>query len=376
MNFNLGELEELFKDILEIIDYVEGSKLKDRRTTLYLANKENITYCVTNASIAHLLGINTTYLVSTNLFNSKDSFGILKEMCENPYRIHKLRTDGHLTFENFMSEHIKEKIAYFKENIKINMYETEFICAYNKTKSYYTSSKNENCDYIMVKQYEDGKVGVIYIIRNGLLCVPMSNRIFNNMNEAQEELKELLVGQEITLLTGNTAYNVETDFKKTYYLPLNYKAEKINELKKYKNLFDCHIDVVGDYEYTLDRLASSRETYYETNNVVEEIVNSIINGKIIDRNLYLDSTLLSVIDACNDHICKSNSANIEGEKTYTSVIAELAEVRQTLLKLETENKALNEQVTDLSTSNEELIKTNAQYQERENAIIKILKPEN
>ena len=115
MDYKLGELESLFEEVKNIIDYVEGSKQNDRRITLYLANGENITYCVTNNSIAHLLGINTTYLVSTGLFTSKDSFGILKEMCENPYRIHKQKTEGFLKYDSFISPYIKEKIESFKK---------------------------------------------------------------------------------------------------------------------------------------------------------------------------------------------------------------------------------------------------------------------
>ena len=105
----------------------------------------------------------------------------------------------------------------------------------------------------------------------------MSNRIFKNLEEAQEELKELLVGQEITMIIGNNTYNILTDQNKNFSLPLNSKAEKITKLQNYKKLFNCSLDVTHDYQYTLGKVTSNRTTFQETDNIIELIVNSIAN---------------------------------------------------------------------------------------------------
>ena len=90
MNFNLSELENLFEEMNEIINYFEMSQYQNRRYRIFLGNGDRINYSIPNDSIAHLLGVNTNYLISTGRFNSTNSFDLLKEMVVNPYRINKL----------------------------------------------------------------------------------------------------------------------------------------------------------------------------------------------------------------------------------------------------------------------------------------------
>ena len=100
MKFNLGELESLFEKIKDIIDYVESAKLKDRRMNLFLGNGDKILFSIPNNTVAHLLGIDTNYLISTGLYNNQNSFELLKEMCENPYKIHKANVDGIINYDH------------------------------------------------------------------------------------------------------------------------------------------------------------------------------------------------------------------------------------------------------------------------------------
>lgn len=376
MNYSLSELETLFEKINNIISYVEGSNLQDRRTTLFLSNGSSITYSVPNTSVPHLLGIDTNYLISTGYFRATNAFDVLKELVESPYKIFKLKTEGHIDYKRLFSEYIEEKINSFKENIKINLYDTEFICEYNKERSFYTSEINENCDYIIVKKYENDSIGIIYLAKNNWKCIPMSNRIFKNLDEAQPFLAELLKGQEICFLNGDTSYNTYSDYKKSYYLPLNAKTEKLNELKKYANMFNCSLNITDDYEHILDKLTSNRQTFQENDSIIKTIVTSIVNGQLIDRNLYIDSKLLSIIDACNDIICKYNISSDDGENTYTTVITKLKEAEQTILTLEEKNNALEAEVSELTETNNTLQTEVSESREKEKQILKILKPEN
>jgi len=373
MTYSLSELESLFEEIQNIIDYIEGTKQSDRRNTLYLANGESITYGVPNNSIAHLLGIKTEYLQSTGLFKSKDSFGILKEMCENPYRIHQQKMGGHLTYDSFISRYVKDKIKWFKENIKINLYETQFVCCYDNNKAFYSSDKHEKCDYIIVKQYEDGTIGVIYLVKNNSLCVPMSNRIFNSLEDSKEELKELLAGQDITLIIGNTTYNRLTDYNRKFNLPLNSKYEKITELQKYKKLLNCSTDILSDYKYTLDKVTSNRSTFQENDNVIEVIVSAIVNGNLIDGSIYNDSKLLDIINVWNDHIFNEQTSNNDGEKTYTTMITELKTAKQKIIELEKNNEEIEEENKNLNDTNKDLQNQASEIEKTIEEAIKILK---
>lgn len=371
----LAEIENLFKKIKDFINYVETAKLEDRRITLYLSNGEMLNYCIPNSCIAHMLGINTNYLRATGLFKSENSYEILKEMCENPYRIYRNISDGHLTENSFLSKHIEEKINSFRENIKININDTEFICIYDKSKSYYSSEKNENCDYILVKKYNEDRIGVIYLVRNGFAVVPMSNQIYENIETAKINLEKLLINQEITMLNGNNSFNINTDYKQSYFLTLNQKAEKINKLKEYKNIFKCSIDIIDEYEYCLDKLTSNRTSYYENNIATEKIVNAIVSGSLIDRNSYKNSPLISIIDAYNNNICSKESNN-EATRTYTEIIKELEEFKNKVLLLEKENETLNNKNSELTKENSLLKEENEKHTNDKQKILSILKPEN
>ena len=135
MTFNLSKLENLFEQIQEIADFMEQSRYENRRYKLFLGNDERFTFYVPKESIAHLLGINTTTLISTGRFNSTKSFELLKEMCENPYRIYRMIKDNQLDSNKLFSPHILNKIEGFKDNIKMNFDTIEFVCKYDKDKA-------------------------------------------------------------------------------------------------------------------------------------------------------------------------------------------------------------------------------------------------
>lgn len=62
----------------------------------------------THNTIAHLLGIDTEYLKSTGQF-TKDSYDILKLICNDSYRLYNMVNQGHLTYESFISDYAQEK---------------------------------------------------------------------------------------------------------------------------------------------------------------------------------------------------------------------------------------------------------------------------
>lgn len=380
MKRNYGELEKLFEKIADVIDYVEGADLQSRRNTLFLSNRDKIDYYVSKASIAHLLGVKINYLISTNTFRSTNSFDLLKELCANPYKINKLSNDGIISQEQLFSAHIEQKIDSFKENIKINAFETEFICKYDKRRASYNSSKIENCEYIICKKYKDGKIGIVFLTsdKNGLY-VPMSNRIYDDFESTEEDLKELLRGQEITLISGsiNTNSNLENDYYKKIVLSPNIKKYKIEKLKKYKEQFICSIDIIDEFKYASSKLTQKSQMKYEDSIILDNIVKSIINGKIMDTNNFQDSMLLSIANAWNDYICNNpNGCNDANSKTYTEIIAELKTAKEIIDRINLENETLKTKVDNLVNENTILTEENSEYKNKEQAIMKILKPEN
>ncbi|MBQ2946811.1 MAG: hypothetical protein IJE04_03055 [Bacilli bacterium] len=374
MKFNLTELESLFYNIEDIIDYVERSQIENKKSKIFLANDGGITFNIPKESIPHLIGIDTSYLTSTNIFKNKNSFELLKEFVENPYRIYTLVNDGVLKYDKIFSQYVLQKVESFKENIKINIYETQFVCKYNSTKSYQISNKSEKYDYIIVKKYLDGKIGVLGIVKNEYSYVPRSNRIYPNFESFKNEMQDILTNQEITIMTGVNLYNKIDDYKKEFKIDLQGKKEKVSNLLYYKKLFNVSIDVSEDYIYNLGILGNEKIDRYKRNDNIDEIVESIINNELIDPSAIYDSNLLKIVNAYNDCACKNEYSSDSTKKSYTEAIKDLNDFKILVNSLKEEITNLTNENDELKFKNTELEEKNKSNEETISEIIKIIKP--
>jgi hypothetical protein len=58
-------------------------------------------------------------------------------MCDNPWKLHKANIDGIIKYDYLFKEQILDKVRVFKENLKMNVFQTEFVCEYKKDKSFF-----------------------------------------------------------------------------------------------------------------------------------------------------------------------------------------------------------------------------------------------
>lgn len=65
MDYNLSELESIFNEIENVLDYVDRIELEEKSYILFLANNDRLKVKINKENIAHLLGINTDYLKNT-----------------------------------------------------------------------------------------------------------------------------------------------------------------------------------------------------------------------------------------------------------------------------------------------------------------------
>lgn len=377
MEFTYEKLENLFYDINEIIDYIEGTKNSEKRFRLFLSNGDKINYNIPNNSIAHLLGIDTNYLMSTGLFSSKTSFDLLKEMCNNAFKLNKCRIQGQIDYKQLFSKYILSKVESFKENIKVNIFQTEFICKYNSEITYCTSEKNEKYDYIIVRKYQDGKIGLLGIVRKGNYYVPMSNQIFENYETAEDSLNDLIRNQEITLISGINITNADVcnDYNKTYNLYTDSKLEKLRNMKFYKNQFNTIIDVSQDSEYFMQMANENYSNMNEDKDLIDKIVDSIKNGQLIDIEIFRNTNLIKIIESFNDFICNNSmSADSSVSVTYSTLIKDLNFLKEKVSELETVNNTLQGKNQVLENRNTELNFENDELKEKQEKIYEILKP--
>lgn len=378
---NLSEIEVLFEQINDCIEFYEKTYIKNKVFTLYLGNGEKIKYTINPNNVPHLLGINLDVVKTTYNYSEDSSYELLKNVCKNAYKLYSLFNSGVLKQELVFSKNIKEKVACFKNNFSSHAKEileqTEFVCNFKREKSWEITDKNQKYDYIIVKEFPDGKITLLCLVKKGAQCYVMSNQLFDSIEEANESFKELFTNQEITLLTGISIYNIYNDSNYDASLTTNQKLDKISDLKYYKENFGSNIDVVSDYQYTVGKLRNNRYEKNENRTTMDDIIECIVNKTLISRNEYSDSALIGIIDAWNDHICiNANNLGGNAEYSYTEAIKNLKILKEKTQKLESENNSLKEEISALKEKNGTLLEENKQHIEDKAAIMKILKPEN
>ena len=334
MKLRLSELEKLFEKIKNILskfeknydEYYEDNSVPNYKYKLFLTNGDKINLSIPANTVPHLLGIDTNYLASLGIFKSTNSFELTKEMCENAYKINKLVNEGKLKYDNFLSQFIQEKVSGILPNIYFNINEFELVVKYDSSKSYEITDKNQKFDYVIVKKFNDDKIGILGIVKNEYNYVPMSNRIYNNLEEAKEFLNEILNGQKITMINGMQISNRYSDYSKNFNLSFNSKLDKLDRLKYYSKTFNAHIDILDDYEWSLNSLANRREERFTNCGYIESIAKNITDGKIINTEELEDNNLIEIVNAFNDFICEKSNNN-ETNIKYSEVIKELKELR-------------------------------------------------
>lgn len=255
------------------------------------------------------------------------------------------------------------------------------MCKYEARKAYSMGEQNQNYDYIVVKKYNDGKFGLLCLVKNidaydREYYVPMSNQLCDNKEELDDKLKKTLQNQELTLLNGMSVSNVNVEYNKKYALQVDIKYSKLKKLREYKQTYDCNIDVSSDLEYALSETMKHMDNHYDDTNIIYEISKCIKEGSIIDVESYRNTKLFNIIDAFNDYICSSNQSkqNSEVNNKYSEMKKELENTKQFLVLAQENNKELMSENEKLRSDNENLNSENKAYEETNRKVLELLSP--
>ena len=323
MSYNLGELGDLYNKIDVIIAYMNISNYEKRRKQLFLAsNGMYLNYSVPKNCVPHLLGINTTYLLSTDLFRSTSSFELLEELIRKgaSWLDNKIKL-GLINPEVLFSKHIEKKLEIFKENIKCDMNNIEFVVLCDRNKIIETGKDVENYDYIVVSKIYGKYAFLGLVIDERYRVFPMSNQLYDSLDDLIEKNNFRFEKQDITYITSTISKNMnsDNDYNRSYYLRADDKIIKLNKLKKYSKMFNSTISVFHDYQYSILKYSEFIEGIIDHKGLSnEELVTKLNNAK---ANVL---ELLELVEKLNDQIKNKNEVidNLEKEnKEKEEIIA-------------------------------------------------------
>ena len=374
---NKMEYDEIIDKVRESVEWYDKRNFDNRIYNVVLDNGEKLRICFSHNSLAHLLGIDTEYLKSTGVF-PKDSYDILKSICNDSYRLYSMVQQGNLTYDSFISNYIYEKLEGFQSICGIDLYNIEFVCKYSKEYSYITGHPQLEADYYIGYKTNNG-LHIIGLKRNGNYYYPMTNRYVDfNDEETMKFLKQMLENQAITMPTKSDIYFRETNSNsRSLYLDYNKKASKIRLLNSYAKKYNAVVDVSCGYSYVIEKLLSqfnSKNLLFPALECIFEKVSKRLKINVLEIEMEygeLPEDIISLIDAYNDALSVDiNAALDEHTQNMIKERDRLSEEnKRHLEELQTLRKELIEAKSAIETLREE----NSNYQKREEETISAMK---
>ncbi len=359
------EDENIFCSFDENVDR-RKIRLDKRRIMLYLSNGNMIGYTINNKNLAHLLGINTNYLLSTGMYNEDNSYDVLKKFVSLPNLSYKKYTDGLIDLNNVISPYIDEKLDAFESNAFININDCQFICKYDKNKAYGLYDEDSKMDYIAVQE-NDGKYYKCILSKDERdNYVLVSNQVYYSYDELVNKLFPIIANQEITMINGMIVKQDYFDAKKIW-LNMETRNEKLKLLSKYSKEFECIPNVLRDYLYS-QKIISDNKVDNNINNALLLKITSLMEDKqVININKLgfsiedISPEMHSFINVYNNSLFENNGFD-EG-KLFSEVQEENVALK----------KALNEAQEKIDELNSRYNEIEEQYKDKEAELEKLSK---
>ena len=359
-----NQFEKIMEEIKYLVNWYENKHLDQASTRVFLASGDSFKYKITQDSIAHMLGIKTDFLSNCNMFNTTKSYELVKELINNDYRISEKIKKDEIKLSDIFSKHIHHKLDIFKSNISINLENTLFVCKYNREKVINYGGTPRNCDYIIVKELDDGQILELDVVKSGKYVKPVSSRMYENEIDAKDSFEDLLRYQDVSILTS-LIYDADYyDEGNKVFLNEAKKSSKLQQLENFSLRYNCNINTTGDCKYYYKRSLYGKSISKNNYDIISQIINCILDGKITDIDelglLPVELTLQqkNLIDALNDKIIMTdNNSSINDEqnrKKYSELQKEVIALKDAKKILLEENNSLKTQLEEVTTERNEL----------------------
>ena len=346
-NISKSNLEELFERIERILDRFERKQKEE--IVLGFADGYKEKYKCFGKHLAHLLGINIPYLRSTNTFQSTDTYSLLKDLIANPYKVYDLNRRGIISYNQLFSAFIFDKVESFEENLRIDLFNTDFVCVRDYSTQYKTIDKTLDYDYMLFKRGSKGEYLILSLKKDGDSVVPVSNIALKTEEEYMKFLTDYVSNQKTTLLT-TLSIKRENSFPNALFINAIVFSEKYPKLVEIEEFCGARRDVDG----SLDFYANQTAQKYDEIEKAKEVLDKVKRGEIVNIYGLPKGVLKLVIGAYNDYLSTSSSNTEEKAETnlpYTKLVEELAKLRKTVSTLIEEKTQLT---TELSAATEEI----------------------
>ena len=340
-------------EIKNLVNWYENTHLNEKTTKVFLSNGESFIYKVPKRQIAHLLGVKTDFLVNTRMLSNTSSYEVLKEFIENDYRFSTKIASGEYKLSDIFSEDILKKLSNFKENLFISVDKTVAVCSYRSDIHYNEGSKHMKCDYIVIQELDDGTVLELDLVINNNTVYPMSNKSYDDYNEADIVFKDLLKNQTVSMLSAIKLLSIDGYYNRPIYQNDRQVILNLRKLKEYKTKYSCHTDNDSDYEHLCERYSKSKNNNCTNDEILDKIIECMMKGiEIQPSKLGLKSTDLTeqhraLINAFNDNIMMGTTVK-NSEQKYSSLQKQIKDLKEERRLLEEENKRINNELEETS----------------------------
>ena len=350
---------EIVDKIADIIGMYELRNIDKNIIKVCLANGDYIEYRIAKESIAHLLGVNTNTLIATGLFNNTNSFEVLKEMINKKNYLADMICNEHLTIKSIFSEYIIQKLDSFFNNIFIDINNTVFVCKYDKDIAINNGVvEPHKCQYIICKEDNEHNFYVLHLVKYSNFYVPMSNRVFDDIEEANDYLTNSLTNQTITFINCIIIKREQYDNGTKIFLRSLDKRQHLLTLQEFSSKFNANIDISDDYQHELKANATNFNKSEEQASVISYIVKCISSNTLIDPSLIPDK-MIPIIEALNNY----TAMNSGSEETFTSLASQIKALQEAKSSIEQQCSSLQEELTRANLANEALTSRNQQLEE-------------
>ena len=368
MSVNIVKYNEIIDKINECVNWFERLDIKNNRVDMYLGNGDILNIRFPEAGIAHLLGINLSYLNMTNKFR-KDavSYDKLKYVLKEPYVFQKLLVSKTISMENMFSDSIDQKLSVFKDNLSVRIDDIYCVIKYDNEKTYQSINVPDVCDYYVIRKKGSNYL-VLGLVKNDNVYNPATSRLYDDEEKFNEFMNRVAKKQKITyphLLNINNPYR---DYKVNVFFPLAEKERVLNSVINISQKYSATPAVASDYAFTINKLKNVREDKILNLNVLRLLSDCIKSGTPLDSNTIgqicgdsdIPEIISTLIDVCNDGLCAGLISD-SGKQCYSVMEARNNElnVRANQLELELAEEKQKNQLMELQLN--QLLEENTAY---------------